>query len=325
MSTLPPSPIPIFTTVADYREWRRKAFIDNKSVGFVPTMGALHDGHLCLVRRSLQENDLTVLSIFVNPAQFAPHEDLAIYPRTLERDLQVLMEQRVADRKPSAVFLPTVKEMYPGGIHQDVAHQKGSFVEVKGYSEQMEGKSRPTFFRGVATVVTKLFNAIEPTNAYFGQKDIQQAFLLRRMVTDLLLSHPSPDHLHIVPTARDATDNLALSSRNVHLSPEGRKVAPVLYASLRAAEDCWNKGGSKAECIDAATNIIQQQIERVKEQGTDVRLKLDYIEMNDAGSFEVLGDNVGRAEKSDGAVILSGAIFVDQTRLIDNILLGSAV
>jgi len=183
-TTLPPCPIPIFTTVASYREWRHKARMENKSVGFVPTMGALHEGHLSLgefytslpslelsssvlVRRSLAENDLTVLSIFVNPAQFAPHEDLATYPRTLEQDLRVLLEQKVESskssevRSASAVFLPTVREMYPLGISQDVTSQKGTFVEVKGFSEQMEGKSRPTFFRGVATVVTKLFNAIE--------------------------------------------------------------------------------------------------------------------------------------------------------------------
>ncbi|KAF5379294.1 hypothetical protein D9757_007625 [Collybiopsis confluens] len=322
-ASLPPSSIPIFTTVAEYREWRRRAFVENKSVGFVPTMGALHEGHLTLVRRSLQENDLTVLSIFVNPAQFAPHEDLATYPRTLERDLEVLTEQQVADRQPSAVFLPTVKEMYPSGINQDVSQQKGTFVEVKGYGEQMEGKSRPMFFRGVATVVTKLFNAVEPTNAYFGQKDIQQALLLRRMVTDLLLSHPSPDHLHIVPTARDATDNLALSSRNAYLSPEGRKVAPALYASLQAAENCWSAGGSKRECVDAAAGIIQQWVDQIEEQGWAVKLKLDYVDMNDAGDFEVVGDEVVQTEKGGEVVILSGAVYVDQTRLIDNILLGS--
>jgi len=325
MSTtkLPPSSIPIFTTVASYREWRRKAFVEKKFVGFVPTMGALHEGHLSLVRRSLAENDLTVMSIFVNPAQFAPHEDLASYPRTLERDLKLLAEQKVASKQPSAVFLPNVHEMYPSGINQDVNQQRGTFVEVKGYGEQMEGKSRPTFFRGVATVVTKLFNAIEPTNAYFGQKDIQQALLLRRMVTDLLLSHPSPNNLHIVPTIRDTSDDLALSSRNAYLSPAGRKVAPILYASLRTAEGCWAAGGSKLDCINAATKIIQRRIEQANEEGLDVEMKLDYLEMNDAGDFEVIEGDVTRSSKGDAAVILSGALWVDQTRLIDNILLGS--
>ncbi|KAK7061096.1 pantoate-beta-alanine ligase [Paramarasmius palmivorus] len=270
-SSLPPSNIPIFTTVAAYREWRREAFYAKKSVGFVPTMGALHDGHLSLVRRSLAENDLTVLSIFVNPAQFAPHEDLATYPRTLPRDLELLDEQSYSIgsqvRKASAVFLPTVQEMYPSGISQVVAEQKGTFVEVKGYSEEMEGKSRPTFFRGVATVVTKLFNAVEPTNAYFGQKDIQQAILLRRLVTDLLCSHPSPENLHIVPTARDPSTGLALSSRNTYLSPSGRKVAPTLYQALSAAQDAWDQGLPKKECIKRASkwsrNAKQRQTRRM--------------------------------------------------------------
>jgi pantoate--beta-alanine ligase len=169
MATLPPSNIPIFTTVSGYRKWRNQAREEHNSVGYVPTMGALHDGHLSLVNRSLSANDLTVISIFVNPAQFAPHEDLSTYPRTLAQDLEKLdrMSFVVDDggiqvtRTPSAMFLPTVAEMYPSGIVQDVHNQKGTFVEVKGYGDQMEGKSRPTFFRGVATVVTKLFNVIE--------------------------------------------------------------------------------------------------------------------------------------------------------------------
>jgi len=164
MSASTSTHIPVYTTIEDYRIWRDKAFEDKKSVGFVPTMGALHDGHLSLVKRSLAENDLTVVSIFVNPAQFAPHEDLATYPRTLPHDLSLLstLEYQPTDvytsHKPSAVFVPSAKDMYPSGISQDVAEQKGTFVEVKGYGVQMEGRSRPTFFRGVATVVTKLFN-----------------------------------------------------------------------------------------------------------------------------------------------------------------------
>lgn len=161
MSTLPPSNIPIFTTIASYRAWRKQARDENKSVGFVATMGALHEGHLSLVSRSLQANDLTVLSIFVNPAQFAPHEDLSTYPRTLTQDMERLNGLSLEGKTPSAVFLPSVKEMYPLGIAQEVEKQTGTFVEVKGFGHQMEGRSRPTFFRGVATVVTKLFNAIE--------------------------------------------------------------------------------------------------------------------------------------------------------------------
>ncbi|KAJ7654498.1 Pantoate-beta-alanine ligase [Mycena polygramma] len=319
MSTtaLPPSTIPLFTTVAAFREWREAARRDNKSVGFVPTMGALHDGHMSLVRRSLEENDLTVMSIFVNPAQFAPHEDLATYPRTLPHDLEVLEAQSVsvqsATRKPSAVFLPTVQEMYPSGIDQDPAVQRGTFIEVKGYGNQMEGKSRPTFFRGVATVVTKLFNAIEPTNAYFGQKDIQQCLILKRLCRDLLLSHPDPAHLHIIPTARDPSDSLALSSRNAYLSAEGRKLAPTLYRALKAAEQAWNDGQSKAVCVDRAKDLIRAL--------ANSDLRIDYIEFNDSDSLEPL-DGSRCIEIDLQPVILSGALWIGTTRLIDNIVLG---
>ncbi|KAL1941218.1 hypothetical protein VTO73DRAFT_7430 [Trametes versicolor] len=328
-SALPPSSIPLFDTVASYREWRRKARDEKKSVGYVATMGALHDGHLSLVKRSLAENDLTVLSIFVNPAQFAPHEDLATYPRTLPRDLELLSALSVpgpdgAARTPSAVFVPTVGEMYPSGISQNTQEQKGTFVEVMGYGHQMEGRTRPTFFRGVATVVTKLFNAIEPTRTYFGQKDIQQALLLRRMTRDLLLSHPDPEHLYIVPTTRDPTTSLALSSRNAYLSPHERDhIAPALYAALQAAQCAWEAGASKAECIQRAQAVIEN---KKREAGESVDLRLDYIEMNDAESFEVLSDAVQREEWEAGfagrPVILSGAMWVGKTRLIDNIVLG---
>lgn len=184
-------PIKILSSVAEYKAWRSKAYEERKSVGFVATMGALHEGHAVLgaflvqshgvalseslgpeiaVRKSLENNDLTVVSIFVNPAQFAPHEDLGTYPRTLPHDLAILNTlsfvpaDSTADtiaRRPNAVFVPTVYDMYPSGISQDVSMQKGAFVEVKGFSHQMEGTTRPTFFRGVATVVTKLFNVIE--------------------------------------------------------------------------------------------------------------------------------------------------------------------
>ncbi|KAJ3890484.1 pantothenate synthetase [Lentinula edodes] len=322
--------IPIYTSVASYREWRRKAFVENRSVGFVPTMGALHEGHLDLVRRSLSENDLTVLSIFVNPAQFSPHEDLETYPRTLEHDLKLLAQQQhilhPIIRRPSAVFLPSVSEMYPHGISQDASLQRGTFVEVKGYAdEQMEGKSRPGFFRGVATVVTKLFNVIQPTNAYFGQKDIQQALLLRRMATDLLLSHPPAQNLHIVPTARDPLSHLALSSRNAYLSPSARRVAPTLYTALKAAEHSWFvEGKSKKECVEAARGVVLNRDGKGEGEGMGVEIKLDYVEMNDAEDFEVLedGDTVQSRGEHASTVILSGAMWVNGTRLIDNLLLG---
>ena len=161
-STLPESTIPLLTDLASCRRWRQRARDNRESVGFVPTMGALHTGHLSLVRYSKQANDKTIVSIFVNPAQFAPHEDLSAYPRTIEQDLRELERIGGVD----AVFLPGVKDMYPSGIVQDVAQQRGTFVEVKGYGSQMEGRSRPSFFSGVATVVTKLFNAVEVFSHY---------------------------------------------------------------------------------------------------------------------------------------------------------------
>ncbi|EGN96868.1 hypothetical protein SERLA73DRAFT_185080 [Serpula lacrymans var. lacrymans S7.3] len=329
MSTpaLPPSTIPIFTTVASYREWRQKAFDEKKSVGFVATMGALHEGHLSLVKRSLLENDLTVLSIFVNPAQFAPHEDLSSYPRTLPRDLELLTALQIPAtdavdiiKTPSAVFLPSVRDMYPSGISQDVANQKGTFIEVKGYGDQMEGKSRPTFFRGVATVVTKLFNAIQPTNTYFGQKDIQQALLLRRMVKDQLMAYPDPDHLHIVPTERDPVDRLALSSRNAYLTPEERKIAATLVKALEEVKSAWKSGSTKEESTTKARSFVEGAAALAAGEG--VEMKLDYIEMNDSETFEVLEGNAVKETVGNTPVILSGALWLGRTRLIDNFVLG---
>ncbi|TCD63874.1 pantothenate synthase [Steccherinum ochraceum] len=336
-SDLPKSSIPIFTTVKAYREWRRQAYTEKKSVGFVATMGALHEGHVSLVRRSLAENDLTVVSIFVNPAQFAPTEDLTTYPRTLQHDLQVLEATRHLDtavpRTTAALFLPAVHEMYPSGITQNVTAQKGTFVEVKGYGQQMEGMSRPTFFRGVSTVVTKLFNIVEPTKTYFGQKDIQQALLLRRMVSDLLLSHPTPENLHIIPTSRDRKTSLALSSRNAYLSPAERELAaPTLYAALQEARRSWESGLPKSECIIRARELVRLRAEELAASSDKIEMRLDYIELNDPDTFEQLPDATTRVAYAldsaegeymkDRPVIVSGAMWVGKTRLIDNMVLG---
>jgi len=299
-------------------------------------MGALHEGHFSLVRRSLAENDLTVLSIFVNPAQFAPHEDLDTYPRTLSQDLDGLTAQRISvpspsaaglflTRTPDAVFVPTVQEMYPSGISQDTSVQHGTFVEVKGYGDQMEGKSRPSFFRGVATVVTKLFNVIEPTNAYFGQKDIQQALLLRRLCKDLLLSHPSAANVHIVPTVRHSSDNLALSSRNVHLNSEERRFARTLPAVIKAAAQAWTEGYIKEECLAKALEVFNARQGEAVAQNPSVELRLDYVEMNDSETLQVIRNDARMDAGSDAEpVILSGAMWVGKTRLIDNVILGNA-
>lgn len=287
--------------------------------------------------RSLQENDFTVLSIFVNPAQFAPHEDLATYPRTLPADLAVLSAQAVhvlstpnssapegQTRTPSAVFLPSVPEMYPSGITQQRDAQRGTFVEVAGYGAAMEGAARPGFFRGVATVVTKLFNAVQPTRAYFGQKDIQQALLLRRMCGDMLMAYPGPRSVRIVETERGPS-GLALSSRNAYLSPAEQPHATVLYRALEAAQSAWNAGKPKHICIKEALEAVEHARKEAEKEG--VKIKMDYVQMNGAREFDVLDDAaVKGAPGGEGAerddVLLSGAVWVGKTRLIDNFLLG---
>ena len=282
------------------------------------------------MKHSLAANDYTIVSIFVNPTQFAPHEDLASYPRTLPQDLLALESLKITSsydekqvRTPSAVFLPTVDVMYPSSVSQVVQDQKGTFVEVKGFGDKMEGQSRPTFFRGVATVVTKLFNAVQPSHAYFGQKDIQQALLLRRMVNDLLMAYPTADTLHIIPTSRSPVledRNLALSSMNAYLSPAERKFAPSLYAALKLAESSWNEGLPKSDAVGKAL----AQLELVKDEARkeNIQLKVDYVEMNDPWTFDVV-DDVRRKDGQDEVFILSGALWVGRTRLIDNILLGN--
>ncbi|KAG1829095.1 Pantoate-beta-alanine ligase [Suillus variegatus] len=292
ISTLPPSPIPLLTSVASYRQWRQRVFDEGNG--------------------SLAENELTVLSIFVNPAQFAPHEDLATYPRTLPGDLELLTAQQVTVgetvRKASAIFLPSVQDMYPSGISQDVSTQKGAFVKMKGYGHQMEGASRPTFFRGVVTVVTKLFNVVRCTNAYFGQKDIQQALLLRRLCKDLLFPHPEADHVHIVPTTQ------------THISANERKFAPAIYKALQYARSAWSNGESKDRCVSKAVSVIDEVKVQAAMDGMDMRL--DYIEMNDSETFDVLDVSSNHQLAGDIPVILSGALWVGKTRLIDSIVVG---
>ncbi|KXN84239.1 Pantothenate synthetase [Leucoagaricus sp. SymC.cos] len=287
MSTvLPPSPIPLLTTAAAFREWRERAMLERKSVGYVPTMGALHEGHLSLVRKSLEENDLIVLSIFVNPTQFAPHEDLATYPRTLEQDIAALNTMN---------FTPSSSPI--------------NVVQV-----QYDLKLRPSIFQLISEL------NLQPTRAYFGQKDIQQALLLKRLTRDLLMSHPLSENVHIVPTARDKTDGLALSSRNSYLSQDGRKVAATLYQALSAAKTSWEAGSTKADCLAIAHEVIETRIRQAKDDGLDADMHLDFIEFNDADSFEVVGNETTKRDLD--VVLLSGALFIGKTRLIDNLILG---
>ncbi|WFD35558.1 pantoate--beta-alanine ligase (AMP-forming) [Malassezia cuniculi] len=328
------------TSAAEYRAWRAALFRSGQSVGFVPTMGALHEGHLSLVDAAQRENDCTVVSIFVNPAQFAPTEDLDSYPRTLESDLAALEKRTIAGAGELVVFVPQVRDMYPNGITQDVAKQVGAFVEVKGLSHQMEGVTRPNFFRGVATVVTKLFNVVLPDRAYFGQKDIQQALILRRLADDLLFSYPAGRRaVRVLPTGRDPVDGLALSSRNAYLDAAGRAVAPALIRALEAGRDEWERllreGAAPAErvqaTLDAARGSLNAAADAAAQASADgARIELDYISLNDPDTFELLDGDAG-ARAGTGA-ILSGAMWVYNrageraaARLIDNLLLGFAL
>ncbi|MBN1375265.1 MAG: pantoate--beta-alanine ligase [Dehalococcoidia bacterium] len=275
----------IAKTIPEMKALRKKL---NGTVGFVPTMGYLHDGHLELVRYAKKENHFAVVSIFVNPTQFAPNEDFKAYPRDLNRDLAMLETVRT-----DIVFIPEADEMYPGGYD--------AWVDVKGITETLEGRFRPTHFRGVTTVCNKLFNIVESTKAYFGQKDAQQARVIQKMVADLNMNL----EIVIIPTVREK-DGLAMSSRNTYLTTEERSQAPILYKSLQLASDMHNKGErSAAVIIDAMTKLIS----------SSPATKIDYISISD---FETLRD----VETLKGKVLISMAVKLGKPRLIDNILLG---
>jgi pantoate--beta-alanine ligase len=257
-------------------------------VGFVPTMGALHDGHVALVKRARAESASVITSIFVNPTQFGPGEDFAGYPRNRERDLAIF-EEAGAD----AVFVPPVEDMYPAG--------SAACVDPGPRGEVLEGKHRPGHFRGVATVVTKLFAIVTPDRTYFGEKDAQQLRIVRGLVHDLRLGV----EIVGVPTVR-AGDGLALSSRNVHLKPEERGQAAVLYRGLRAAEARWAGGERDAEAIRAT---IRETV------GSSPLVKLEYVSVADSDTLEelrVIGDR---------PTLVSLAARVGATRLIDNMTL----
>ncbi|WWD00254.1 pantoate-beta-alanine ligase [Kwoniella sp. B9012] len=323
--------IPVIRTLGQLRRWRKEARDEGLEVGVVPTMGALHEGHLNLVRTSLSRHPLTVMTLFVNPMQFAPHEDLSSYPRTFDRDLSLLQSILPAPpsprqmQSPLIIFAPTPDVMYPlKGELQDLRNHKGVEVDVRGWGEVMEGASRPQFFKGVATVCTKLFNAVEPDHAYFGQKDIQQALLLRILVKDLLLSHPTSSNLHILPTTRSST-GLALSSRNAYLSPSELKVSPVLYDALNAAKGLYEskdtaegKDITGEDLIAASTRVVLDEQERILSENEGVELQLDYIELFDKDTFEPIRGPIGAGRE----FVIAGAIWVGKTRLIDNLLVG---
>ena len=270
------------------REIRREG---NRTIGFVPTMGALHEGHLSLVRAARAKCDVIVVSVFVNPAQFGPQEDFTSYPRDLTHDSALLAESKV-----DYVFAPTVAEIYPKGF--------STYVTVEGLSDQLEGTARPGHFRGVTTVVALLLNIIRPDFAFFGQKDAQQAIVINQMVRDLAFD----SEVVVLPTAR-AESGLALSSRNDYLDERERKAATVLYQSLSRAAAAYDEGErNAARLIEAVKSTIE----------TEPLARIDYVSINDAETLGQLDDLGNRP------ALISMAVFVGKTRLIDNILLGSA-
>src|SRR3984957_1849629 len=249
----------LLKTIEEMRDFRKAIRTSGKRLGLVPTMGALHEGHLSLVRAAPEKSDVVAVSIFVNPTQFGPNEDFAKYPRNLERDYEMFVREHV-----DVIFVPSVEDMYPAGAV--------TWVTVEGMSDRLCGKSRPGHFRGVTTVVAKLFHIIEPDVAFFGQKDAAQVAIIRRMVRDLNM----PVAIEVCPIIRES-DGLALSSRNAYLNPEERKSALVLYRSLRRAQELFDRGEH-----DSAKLVAAGKQEFAKEPAA----RLDYFEIGDPDTLE---------------------------------------
>jgi pantoate--beta-alanine ligase len=275
----------VIETVDEMRRLRRTL---DEPVGFVPTMGYLHEGHLSLVKRARKENATVVVSIFVNPTQFGPCEDLEDYPRDTKRDLAMLEELDT-----DIVFMPSSDKVYPP--------QFNTWVEVTRLTERLEGAARPTHFRGVTTVVAKLFNIVRPTHAYFGQKDAQQAIVIQKMVADLNMDLD----IVVCPTIREP-DGLAMSSRNIYLTPEQRRAAVVLFQSLNLVEQLWADGKRNA-------GHIRTEIGRLIEGQSEGQI--DYVSVADPGTLEEL-------DTITSAALVSLAVRFGKTRLLDNVVLG---
>jgi pantoate--beta-alanine ligase len=271
----------IVKTIPEIRALRQKL---SGTVGFVPTMGYLHEGHLALVKQARIGNSAVIVSIYVNPTQFGPRDDFGAYPRDLNRDLELLREGGV-----DIVFVPSDDQMY--------SPEFSTWVDVEGVSERLEGASRPRHFRGVATVVAKLFNIVQPTRAYFGQKDAQQVMVIKRMVADLNMLI----EIVVVPTVRES-DGLAMSSRNIYLSFEERKAATILFKTLTLARQLKLDGEKDAGKIRRQmTSLIQKE----------PLAQIDYVSIADAETLEELN-------LIDGPGLASLAVRIGKTRLIDN-------
>jgi pantoate--beta-alanine ligase len=277
----------VCSTIEEIRALCRAERSSGKRLGFIPTMGALHEGHLSLVRAAKVSCDVVAASIFVNPTQFGINEDLTKYPRNFERDRALLEKEGV-----ELLFAPSVEEMYPAGAV--------TWITVEGLSDKLDGRSRPGHFRGVTTVVGKLFHIVEPNAAFFGQKDAAQVAVIRRMVRDLNF----PVEIVACPIVREA-DGLALSSRNVYLDPQQRRQALVLHRSLMRVKKSWEAGERDAARL---VEVGRQEIAGEKS------VRLDYFEIVDPW-------NLDPVEDATGGALMAVAAFVGATRLIDNIVL----
>ena len=265
----------------------RSALAESKTIGLVPTMGFLHEGHLSLMRRARTENDLAIASIFVNPTQFGPNEDYEEYPRDLQSDSEMAAQVGV-----DVVFAPTAEDMYPGGY--------ATFVDVEGITEKMCGAARPGHFRGVTTVVAKLFNLVQPHRAYFGQKDAQQTVVIKRMAADLNFGI----EIVVMPIIRE-DDGIAMSSRNKYLNQEERQAGLTLSKSLRMAESMVKSGQRDAtEIYREMKNMLQ----------AEPLAKIDYISIVD-------GDTLADVDVVKDGTLIAVAAFIGKTRLIDNVIL----
>jgi pantoate--beta-alanine ligase len=280
------SPRPV-TDVDELRERVAQARRADQSIGLVPTMGALHAGHLSLVDAARRDCGFVVVTVFVNPTQFGPHEDFARYPRTLEADTQALSEHGV-----DLIYAPSTEAMY--------RDEHATYVVMEGPAKVLEGEFRPGHFRGVATIVLKLFNLVQPDRAYFGRKDFQQSLLVRHMVTDLNL----PIQIEVCPIVREA-DGLALSSRNVYLSADERRRALSLSQSLRLAKELVAAGNKDAKSIEARMRALLEAAD----------LQIDYVTLADPSTLEPV-------DVVDRPIVAAIAARVGATRLIDNDMLG---
>jgi len=274
----------VVETMIDMKRLRRQL---PEPFGFVPTMGYLHEGHISLVKQAREENASVAVSIFVNPTQFGPSEDFEDYPRNTDRDLAMLKEA-----KTDVVFLPPAKEMYP--------ERFSSWVEVGKLTERLEGAARPTHFRGVTTVCAKLFNIVEPTRTYFGQKDAQQALIIKKMVADLNMNL----EIVICPTVREP-DGLAMSSRHIYLNQEQRQASVALYEAIQLAEELWSEGERNAG------HLRQIVISHIQQQPL---AEIEYVSVADTETLEEL-------ESITSSALLSLVVRFGKTRLLDNTIL----